>query len=195
MRIDIHMYDGVAEVDALTTYAVFANAARRGLAVEPHLVTADGATEVTGCYGTRFGGLERWSPETARVLAVSGGWILEEIERGVIPRQLAEAKAIGGDNLILAGIDSGTLLLGAAGLLQGRPATTHRVDLDRLKEWAEVVDARVVDDGDLVTCGSGWFAGVDLACWLLERELGANPEIVALEQWIGRDRQGTVWRR
>jgi transcriptional regulator GlxA family with amidase domain len=195
MRIDVLMFEGVAEVDALATYAVFANARSRGLPVEPHLVTADGATQVTGCYGTTFADLVPWSPETARVLAVSGGWILEEIERGVIPKQLVEAKARGGDGLILAGIDSGALLLGAAGLIGGRPATTHRADLERLAEWAEVIDARVVDDGDLVTCGSGWFAGVDLALWLLERELGAAAEAVALEQWIGRDRQGTVWRR
>jgi transcriptional regulator GlxA family with amidase domain len=194
MRIDVLMFEGVAEVDALSTYAVFANAKRRGLAVDPRLVTADGATEVTGCYGTTFAELEPWSPSTARVLAVSGGWILEEIERGVIPKQLAEAKRAGGNNLVLAGIDSGSLLLGAAGLINGRPATTHRADYERLKPWAEVVDARIVDDGDLVTCGSGWFAGVDLAYWLLERELGAAAEIVAMEQWTGRDRQGTVWR-
>ncbi|MFI6673600.1 DJ-1/PfpI family protein [Kribbella sp. NPDC050470] len=195
MRIDVLMFEGVAEVDALATYAVFANAKRRGLAVDPRLVTADGATEVTGCYGTTFTALEPWSPDTARVLAVSGGWILEEIERGVIPKQLADAKRAGGNNLVLAGIDSGSLLLGAAGLIDGRPATTHRADYERLSQWADVVDARIVDDGDLVTCGSGWFAGVDLACWLLERELNANPDVVALEQWIGRDRQGTVWRR
>ncbi|MET9273818.1 DJ-1/PfpI family protein [Kribbella sp. NPDC003557] len=195
MRIDVLMFEGVAEVDALATYATFANAQRRGLAVDPRLVTADGATEVTGCYGTRFSGLEGWSPETARVLAVSGGWILEEIDRGVIPAQLAAAKRAGGDRLILAGIDSGTLLLGAAGLLAGRPATTHRADYERLTPWAEVVDARIVDDGDLVTCGTGWFAGVDLACHLLVRELDAAPDVVALEQWIGRDRQGTVWQR
>ncbi|MEU4391672.1 DJ-1/PfpI family protein [Kribbella sp. NPDC023855] len=196
MRIDVLMFEGVAEVDALATYAVFANARSRGLEVEPRLVTADGAREVTGCYGTKFADLERWDPSSARVLAVSGGWILEEIERGVIPRQLAEAKAAGGDQLILAGIDSGSLLLGAAGLINGRPATTHRADYGRLAEWAEVIDARIVDDGDLVTCGSGWLAGIDLAYWLLERELdGAATEVVALEQWTGRDRQGTVWRR
>ncbi|WP_328990703.1 DJ-1/PfpI family protein [Kribbella sp. NBC_01245] len=172
MRIDVLMFDGVAEVDAQATYAVFATARMRGLPVEPYLVTADGATRVTGCYGTTYDGLRAWSPEEARVLAVSGGWIHEEIERGVIPKQLAEAKARGGDGLILAGIDSGTLLLGAAGLLEGRPATTHDVDLELLAQWADVVPgARVVDDGDLVTCGSGWFAGVDLALHLLEREL------------------------
>src|SRR5690242_9876523 len=126
MRIDVLMFDGVAEVDAMATYAVFANAKRRGLAVDPRLVTADGATSVQGCYGTTIGDLEPWSPSTARVLAVSGGWIEEEIERGVIPQQLAAAKQAGGAGLILAGIDSGAILLGAAGLIAGRPATTHR---------------------------------------------------------------------
>jgi transcriptional regulator GlxA family with amidase domain len=195
MRIDVLVFDGFAEVDALATYAVFAKARARGLVVEPALVTADGSREVTGCYGTKFADLKRWDPSAARVLAVSGGWILEEIERGVIPRQLAEAKALGGDDLVLAGIDSGSLLLGAAGLITGRPATTHRADYGRLAEWAEVIDARIVDDGDLVTCGSGWLAGIDLAYWLLERELGASEQIVALEQGTGHDRQGTVWRR
>ncbi|MFF1815950.1 DJ-1/PfpI family protein [Kribbella sp. NPDC058245] len=194
MRIDVLMFEGVAEVDALAVYAVFANAKGRGVAVDPRLVTADGATSVKGCYGTTISRLEPWSPETAGVLAVSGGWIEEEIARGVIPAQLAAAKEAGGPGLILAGIDSGAILLGAAGLIAGRPATTHRPGYDLLRPYAEVIDARVVDDGDLVTCGSGWFAGVDLACWLLERELGAVAEVVALEQWIGRDRQGTVWR-
>ena len=195
MRIDVLVFEGFAEVDVVATYAVFANARGRGMPVEPRLVTADGAREVTGCYGTKYGDLSLWDPASARVLAVSGGWIKEEIERGVIPRQLAEAKALGGDNLILAGIDSGSLLLGAAGLINGRPATTHRMDYAWLADWAEVIDARIVDDGDLVTCGSGWLAGIDLAYWLLERELGVTDQIVALEQWTGRDRQGTVWKR
>jgi hypothetical protein len=90
------------------TCSVFANARSRGLEVDPRLVTADGATSVTGCNGTGCSGLERWSPESARVLAVSGGWIERDIEGGVLPRQLAEAKPI-----------------------DGRPATTHRPRIGR----------------------------------------------------------------
>ncbi|WP_166678648.1 hypothetical protein [Kribbella voronezhensis] len=93
MRIDVLAFDGFAEVDALATYAVFANARRRGLPVEAALVTADGATEVTGCYGTKYADLVPWDPSSARVLAVSGGWIREEIDRGVIPRQPASSPA------------------------------------------------------------------------------------------------------
>ena len=49
-------------------------------------------------------------------------------------------------------------------------------------------------EGGLVACGTGWFAGVDLAYWFRERELGAAAGIVALQQWTGRDRQEAVWR-
>jgi transcriptional regulator GlxA family with amidase domain len=194
MRVEILMFEGVADMDALLPYDVFARARLLGADVEPVLVTADGATEVSGCYGTRYAGLVPWTPEEADVLVVAGGWIDEEIERGVIPKQLAEAKARGGDRLLLAGVCSGSLLLGAAGLIDGRPATTHRPGMAQLARWAEPVDARIVDDGDLVTAGSGWLSGIDLALYLIDRELG-RPQLAAqIEQWIGHDRRGTPWR-
>jgi transcriptional regulator GlxA family with amidase domain len=57
---------------------------------------------------------------------------------------------------------------------------------------AQVVQARVVDDGDLVTAG-GVTSGIDLALWLVERHFGtAAAEAVAAE--IEHPRQGEVWR-
>jgi len=51
---------------------------------------------------------------------------------------------------------------------------THHVALDELAEsGAEVVDARVVDDGDLITAG-GVTSGIDLALTLVDREFGAD---------------------
>lgn len=193
MRVEVLMFEGVADMDATLPYDVFARARILGADVEPVLVTADGATEVTGCYGTRYAGLVPWVPASADVLVVAGGWIEEELAGGVIPKQLATAKAANKE-LILAGVCSGSLLLGAAGLLDGRPATTHRPALDQLAQWAEVVDARIVDAGDVVTSGSGWLSGIDLALYLLERELGANRVAVQIEQWVGHDRRGTVYR-
>lgn len=55
-----------------------------------------------------------------------------------------------------------------------------------------MVNARVVDDGDLVTCG-GITSGLDAAVWLVERFLGvqfANQVETVLEY----ERRGTVWR-
>jgi transcriptional regulator GlxA family with amidase domain len=55
-----------------------------------------------------------------------------------------------------------------------------------------VVEARVVDDGDLVTAG-GVTSGIDMALWLVERHFGAElAEAVAAE--IEHPRHGEVWR-
>lgn len=195
MRAEVLMYDGIAEMDALLTFDVLARARLMGVDVEPALVTADGRAEVTGCYGTRFGGLREWDAARADALLVAGGWDVDVIEASSLPGQIRTFKEAAGPRLLLGGIDSGSLLFGAAGLLTGRPATTYRPDFGHLSRWAEVIDARLVDDGDLVTSGSGWLAGLDLGLYLVAERLGAPRVAVEIERHIGHDRRGTVWRR
>lgn len=58
----------------------------------------------------------------------------------------------------LAGLDMGSWLLAAAGLLDGRRATLHWDELDRFSEAFPDVEARperVVNDGDILSCGGG----------------------------------------
>lgn len=62
---------------------------------------------------------------------------------------------------------TGAILLGEAGLLDGHRATTHPMAFDDLKEYATVVDDRVVDDGDVITA-RGVTAAVDLGLYLCE---------------------------
>ena len=85
------------------------------------------------------------------------------------------------------------MLANASGLLRGRHATTHHSAIADLRAaGAEVVAARVVDDGDLISSG-GVTSGLDLALWLVERFLGAALS-VAIEGQIEYERRGTVWR-
>jgi len=75
-------------------------------------------------------------------------------------------------NRLVASVCTGALLLGAAGRLDGRRATTHRTQLDELARFgATAVEARVVDEGQLVTAG-GVTAGIDLGLHLVRRLLG-----------------------
>lgn len=75
------------------------------------------------------------------------------------------------------------MLLAAAGLLKGRRAITHADALDKLAaSRAVIVQARVVDDGDLVSAG-GVTAGVDLALPLVQRLAGTEVR-AATEQEI-----------
>ncbi|GAA5190079.1 DJ-1/PfpI family protein [Rugosimonospora acidiphila] len=78
---------------------------------------------------------------------------------------------------LMTSVCTGSLVLAAAGLLAGRPATTHWGSLDRLAQLDPTIevrpDDRFVDDGDVVT-SAGVSAGIDLAVHLVGRL--ATPE-------------------
>jgi transcriptional regulator GlxA family with amidase domain len=83
---------------------------------------------------------------------------------------------------------TGSLVLGAAGLLEGRRATSHWLFLERLRELgADPVGGRFVEDGKFVTA-AGVSAGIDMAHHLVGREAG--PEVAqAIQLGIEYDPQ------
>ncbi len=75
---------------------------------------------------------------------------------------------------------TGSLLLGAAGLLQGKRATSHWLVLDSLREFgATPVAERFVEDGKTITA-AGVSAGIDMALHLVSRQAG--PELAQAVQ-------------
>ena len=70
---------------------------------------------------------------------------------------------------------TGSLLLGAAGLLEGKRATSHWTALEALREFGAepVADERVVFDGRIVTA-AGVSAGIDMALTLVTEIAGAD---------------------
>jgi transcriptional regulator GlxA family with amidase domain len=83
---------------------------------------------------------------------------------------------------------TGSLVLGAAGLLEGRRATSHWAFLEQLRDYgAEPVGGRYVEDGKLLTA-AGVSAGIDMALHLVGREAG--PEVAqAIQLGIEYDPQ------
>ncbi|RTL98381.1 MAG: DJ-1/PfpI family protein [Hyphomicrobiales bacterium] len=81
----------------------------------------------------------------------------------------------------ITSVCSGALVLGAAGLLRGKRATTHWYAHDFLEEFGAIpVDARIVEDGKLITAG-GVTSGIDFGLALVARLLGqAEAEVVQL---------------
>jgi transcriptional regulator GlxA family with amidase domain len=199
VRIAVVVFEGFDELDAIGPLEVLRNAAAMGapdLSVE--LVALDGAAEVTGSHGLRVRPDGRLEPDRTDLLVVpGGGWndrgprgAWAEAERGELPAAIAAAHRAGAQ---LATVCTGAMLATAAGLTRGRPAITHHGAVEDLRaSGAQVVEARVVDDGDLVTAG-GVTSGIDLALWLVERHFGAElAEAVAAE--IEHPRHGEVWR-
>lgn len=78
---------------------------------------------------------------------------------------------------LLTSVCTGSLVYAAAGLLTGRRATTHWASLNLLSELDPTVitdvDARFVDDGDLIT-SAGVSAGIDMALHLVARLAGVE---------------------
>jgi transcriptional regulator GlxA family with amidase domain len=122
-----------------------------------------------------------------------GGWnagddrpgARREAERGAVPAAIHDRHEAGAT---VASVCTGGMLLAEAGVLDGRPAVTHAGALDDLGATdAEVVDARVVDDGDVLTAG-GITSGLDLALHLVSRLCGADvADRVATELEYDRD--------
>jgi transcriptional regulator GlxA family with amidase domain len=77
-----------------------------------------------------------------------------------------------GEVPLMTSVCTGSLVYARAGLLKGRPATTHWGSLDLLQELDPTIevrpDDRFVDDGDVVTA-AGVSAGIDMALHLVAR--------------------------
>lgn len=131
------------------------------------------------------------------ILVPGGGWANHadagawgEVQRGDLPNRLAELAS----NLPwLASVCSGGMILASAGLLTDRPPTTNPGCFEDFRPLVgEVIEERVVDDGDRLTAGA-LFCGNDLGLWIIERELGTAA---ADQASTGKayPRQGRVWR-
>ena len=195
MRIDIVVFDGLDELDALGPLEVFRGATEAGADVVARLVTRLPQDVVRGAHGLVFVPDAVYQPGADIVLVPGGGWSSRsdvgawgEVQRSDWLPLLAEARRT---TACMAGVCTGTLLLAHAGLVAGRRASTHHDALADLRATgAIVVPERVVDDGDLVTCG-GITSGLDLALWLVERELSAElADGIAAQMEYARRRPG-----
>ncbi|MFF3686994.1 DJ-1/PfpI family protein [Streptomyces sp. NPDC002187] len=206
------LFDGFDPLDVIAPYEVLHSAGMltEG-AVRVELVSAEGARDVpSGLPPLSLKATALLDPERADVIVLPGaagdvrspGELSEEEQATAVtvilgrsletdlPR-LAE-EALEREDTLVATVCGGSLILAMAGLTEGRPATTNRLGLDVLDATGTIaVDARVVDDGDLIT-GGGVTSGLDVALYILEREVG--PQIArSVEKLFEHERRGTVW--
>ncbi|CAN3131091.1 GlxA family transcriptional regulator [Mycobacterium sp. smrl_JER01] len=94
-----------------------------------------------------------------------------------LPEALEAVRRAAESGSIILTVCSGAFVAGAAGLLDGRPCTTHWMHADKLARMYPTakVDRNVlfVDDGNLIT-SAGTAAGIDACLHLVRRELGSE---------------------
>ncbi|GAB4584196.1 DJ-1/PfpI family protein [Nocardia sp. IFM 10818] len=197
-KIAIVLFDGVEELDFAGPWEVLAFWTRTVPedGWEVFTVSRDGAT-VTCAKGLRvtpdhsFGTMP--NPD---VLLLPGGMGT----RPMIHDQpmLEWLRAVRETTPLITSVCTGSLVLAAAGLLAGRPATTHWLSLDVLAQIDPSIDVRpderYVDNGDIIT-SAGVSAGTDMALHLLQRLAGDDRA-----RWVRRGIQydpqppaGTEW--
>ena len=167
MDIAIPMYDRFTALDAIGPYEVLSrlpDAKVTWLAHEPGLVRTDNhmlALEATAAFEDL--------PEPDVIVVPGGTGTRDLLEDERLLSWLRHAHA---SSTWTTSVCTGSLLLGAAGLLDGVPATTHWLELDTLAGLgAQPTGRRVVFDGKIVTA-AGVSSGIDMALALAGRIAG-----------------------
>ena len=179
-RVGILIFPAVEVLDFCGPYEVFSvtrlNEERRRDETSPFevLLVAQSGEPVVATGGLRVipdATLETCPP--LDILVVPGGWgTRKEISNQRLLTWISErAKQVE----TLTSVCTGAMLLGQAGLLDGRRATTHWRSLDRMGQGfpAVTVEAKlhVVEDGDVLT-SAGISAGIDMALRVVARYFG-----------------------
>jgi len=174
MQIAILIFDKLAAQDAVGPYEVMRNVPEwdvRFVAKEKGEIRAEGGLGMVADHSID-------EVESADIVLVPGGLgnrpLLEDEE------VLSWLRRIDSTTKWTTSVCTGSLVLGAAGLLEGKRATSNWLLLEPLRDYgADPVGGRYVEDGKVITA-AGVTAGIDMAIHLVAQEVG--PEIAQAVQ-------------
>jgi transcriptional regulator GlxA family with amidase domain len=172
VTIGVALFDGAEELDWAGPWEVLAAWAGQWPDDRVRVFTlAREDRPITCAKGLRVLPDETWESAPALdVLVYPGG-------RGTRTELADEAvldwvRGIASSEAVVASVCTGSLVLAAAGLLDGRPATTHWGSLELLPTLGKDIEVRpedrFVDTGDIITA-AGVSAGIDMALHLVSR--------------------------
>jgi cyclohexyl-isocyanide hydratase len=174
LQIGILVFPRVQQLDLTGPYEVFASLPTANV----HLIWKD-RSAITSATGLVLAPTMTFGECPALdVLCIPGGAginaLLEDAEvLDFVRAQAARARYV-------TSVCSGSLVLGAAGLLKGRRATTHWLSHDFLAKFGAIpVQGRVVRDGNLITAG-GVTAGIDFGLAVVA-ELAGQAQAEAIQ--------------
>ena len=170
MRAAFIVFDGMTALDFIGFYdpltrlksmKIMENFNWNVCALQDEIVDDRGLKLAPNCVG---GALESYD-----MLVIPGGYGTRKLRHEPeFMEWIASAAAVP----IKVSVCTGALILGAAGYLKGRRATTHPSAYDELAPYcATVVRERVVDEGDVITA-RGVSSAIDMGLHIVERLAG-----------------------
>jgi transcriptional regulator GlxA family with amidase domain len=162
------LYPRVTQLDFTGPYEVLA----RLPGAQCILASATGG-DIVADGGITFTGVRRLADiESCALICVPGGFgTIEAMEDQELIKQI---KRLAATAQYVTSVCTGSLVLGAAGLLKGKRATSHWAWREALSAFGATPDpARVVRDGNVIT-GGGVTAGIDMALTVTAEIAGAD---------------------
>lgn len=206
MRIQIILFDGFDLLDALAPFEVFEAAGLVSEArIEVELVSMDGARAVPSAPGgLPVPAVGKPDLDKADLILIPGaaGPVQPDVEGSLLVILAREAEgpipglaktAFARDDVTVVAVCGGALILGMGGAITGRNAVTHFMGMPAFAATGvRPVQARVVDDGNLIS-GGGVTSGLDVALHVVDRFIG--PKVAhGVEYLFEYERRGIVWR-
>jgi transcriptional regulator GlxA family with amidase domain len=167
MEIAILVYDNFTALDAVGPYEVLSRLPE----AQVKFVSADGQPVTTETGFLTIVPSAKLADVTAPdVVVVPGG--PGDAAAASDERVISWLRTAHATSKWTTSVCSGSLILGAAGLLEGLEATTHWTQREKLRAFgAKPVAARVVREGKIITA-AGVSAGIDMALQLVREEQG-----------------------
>jgi len=174
VRIAFIIYDGMTSLDFVGVYDPVTRLRTMGFLPDLEWEICAYSREVSDSAGLRF-------------LPTKIGESLHDYDMVIVPGGFGSRKLVEDEKFIAwlrsaalcrfrVSVCTGSLLLGAAGFLRGKKATTHRSTFDELQRFCDrVVDDRIVDEGDVVTA-RGVTSSIDLGLYLCEKFGGVEAK-------------------
>ena len=162
------LYPRVTQLDFTGPYEVLA----RLPGAQCILASATGG-DIVADGGITFTGVRRLADiESCALICVPGGF--GTIEAMEDPELIKQIKRLAATAQYVTSVCTGSLILGAAGLLKGKHATSHWAWRESLSAFGAIPEsARVVRDGNVIT-GGGVTAGIDMALTVTAEIAGAD---------------------
>lgn len=166
MKIVFLFYDNMTALDAVGPHEILSRlpgATVQRVALNPGQILTDSGMVLTAEYAIS----QIFEADILLIPGAGNAGTLREY-----PEILDWVRTIHATTTWTTSVCTGSLILGAAGLLSGVRATSHWATHDRLSRWgAQPIKARIVEDGKIMTA-AGVSAGIDMALTLAAKVAG-----------------------
>lgn len=176
-KVGILLFNQVEVLDFAGPFEVFSVVAGKHISEKPFFVytVAERKEAIKARNGlTVLPDYDFKSAPVFDILIIPGGYGAEEIEINnpvLIEWIKKSAKQVG----LIASVCTGAFLLAKAGLLDGKSATTHWIDIERLKKefpQIKVIKGKKFVDEDSIITAAGISAGINMSLYIVKKLLG-----------------------